>query len=230
MVAIRAAIWDFNGTIDNSEHIREKSIRVSLADFGRTFHESDYPTIMKLVGFDLPAGYISARYEIGNPQKFRKHWELRFREIFESDLALLPGVAQTISAMREKGLRLAIASSAYRDYIETSLQRLGIGDQFEAVVTRDDITGPGKPDPEAFRLAAETIGVHATNCVVVGDTESDLEGAIGAGMRMIYVPGWYELAISLKEGVTTLSSLENFNWNVVKQLEGQPVASRERAY
>ncbi|MBI3342030.1 HAD family phosphatase [Candidatus Curtissbacteria bacterium] len=230
MAKICAAVWDFNGTVDNSEHIRRNSIAVSLADFGYEFRDSDYPEIMKRVGFAQPSDYICKLYGIADQQAFQAHWESRFGEILDRDLALLPGVLKSLEQMREAGLKLAVASSAHRDYIAPALTRLGVADRFEAVVTRDDITGSGKPDPEVFHQAAVRLGVSTRDCVAIGDSAGDVIGAVSAGMKVIYVPGPYEVGRFSLNTVVTLPSLEHFNWEVIRQLEGPQVVSRERGY
>lgn len=228
MAKINAAIWDCNGTIDNSEHIRRDSIEASLADFGRLFRDSDYPEIMKRVGFVVPAEYICEQYKIDDSEAFKVHWEARFWEMYDRDLALLPGVAHTLEQMKEAGLQLAVASSAYRAYIEPNLAKLGLADAFGVVVTRDDIK-VGKPHPEVFQIAAERLGVPANECIALGDTLGDVIGGLSAGMKVIFVPGWYEGSRFHSESIVTLPSLENFGWNVIRQLEGQPVTFRERS-
>jgi HAD superfamily hydrolase (TIGR01509 family) len=57
---------------------------------------------------------------------------------------------------------------------------------FDIVVTGDDVARH-KPDPEAYRLAAERLSVPAEACLVFEDSEVGAAGAIGAGMAVVRV-------------------------------------------
>jgi|SRR3989344_8762070 len=229
MASIKAAIWDFNGTIDNSEHIRKRSIETTLADMDIFFRDSFYPQVMRRVGFVAAAEYIGSIYDSVDTQAFLKASEVKFWEIFNKEAALLPGVLSTLELMRSRGMKLGIASSSFKDFVSYSSEKLGISNMFDAIVTRDDIKGPGKPDPEVFHEAALRLGVPAESCVVVGDSGNDVEGALEAGMKAIFVPGWYERRRYWRNGVVTLRGLDEFDWRVISYLEGQAV-SRERAF
>lgn len=65
---------------------------------------------------------------------------------------------------------------------------LGIRGAFQAVVTGADLR-KGKPDPEAFLLAAERLGVPPARCIVVEDAVVGVEAARAAGMRCVAVVG-----------------------------------------
>jgi putative hydrolase of the HAD superfamily len=62
-----------------------------------------------------------------------------------------------------------------------------LAEYFDAVVVSGDL-GIAKPDPSIFEHALEQLGVDAADAVMVGDSMSkDVEGALAAGMRAVWV-------------------------------------------
>jgi beta-phosphoglucomutase len=66
------------------------------------------------------------------------------------------------------------------------LNILGLADEFDVVVTREDVEH-GKPDPEIHLLAARELGVQPGECLAVEDSPAGVQGALAAGMEVIAV-------------------------------------------
>jgi HAD superfamily hydrolase (TIGR01509 family) len=107
-------------------------------------------------------------------------------ELKEASLSLLPCARDVIRALRARSLRLAIASSGMRDYIEFVMQRTSIDSYFDVVVAGDQVTR-AKPDPEAFLIAARKLGVEPSRCVVFEDSAFGVGAAKNAGMFCVAV-------------------------------------------
>lgn len=82
--------------------------------------------------------------------------------------------------LRDKGLKLAIGSSSRN--AKFILQRLGLGDFFDAISDGTNIT-KSKPDPEVFLKAADMLGENPQACLVVEDAEAGLQAAHAGGMK-----------------------------------------------
>jgi HAD superfamily hydrolase (TIGR01509 family) len=97
----------------------------------------------------------------------------------------LPGAAELLAALTERGLAWAIATSGYRATAHQALALLGLPDD-APMVTRDMVTH-AKPDPDLFLAAAALLGVDPRHAFVVGDSVWDLlaarrAGALGIGV------------------------------------------------
>ena len=83
-------------------------------------------------------------------------------------------VRETLEHLREKGLKLAIGSSSKNaGFI---LERIGLGDFFDAVSDGNNITF-SKPDSEVFLKAAQFLNLQPEQCLVVEDAEAGLLAA-----------------------------------------------------
>ena len=106
-----------------------------------------------------------------------ERYRMMLGELSPQDLD--PAVRTTLDDLRGRGLKLAIGSSSKNaKYI---LQRIGLGDYFDAISDGTNISR-SKPDPEVFLTAAEYLGIDPAKCVVVEDAVAGIDGAHAAGM------------------------------------------------
>jgi putative hydrolase of the HAD superfamily len=98
----------------------------------------------------------------------------------------VPGAVETLAALRARGLVLAVVSN-WDVGLAEHLERLGAGGLFSTVVTSAE-AGAAKPDPAAFLIALERLGVEPARALHVGDEEEDERGAAQAGMKFAAAP------------------------------------------
>jgi HAD superfamily hydrolase (TIGR01509 family) len=81
--------------------------------------------------------------------------------------------------LREKGIRIALASASRN--APQIVERLGIGGMLDHLVDASTIVR-GKPDPEVFLRAAESLGIPFENCAGVEDAKAGIQAIKAAGM------------------------------------------------
>ena len=95
-----------------------------------------------------------------------------------------------LSALRARGIKTALVTNIQKEQVKsqrTKVERLGLRDLMDAIVISGEI-GIHKPDRRIFEYAAEKLGVMPEECIFVGDDpESDIRGAIGAGMEAVWL-------------------------------------------
>ncbi len=101
-------------------------------------------------------------------------------------LKAIPEVVEHITANHGR-IPLAVVSGSTRDSVQSSLTALNLLDRFETLVCAGDYR-KGKPDPEAFLLAAERLGVIPESCLVFEDADLGIQAATAAGMASVKVP------------------------------------------
>jgi HAD superfamily hydrolase (TIGR01509 family) len=97
----------------------------------------------------------------------------------------LPGAAELLEMLSERGVRWAIATSGLAHTARPALRLLGLPDD-APMVTRDMVQH-AKPDPDLFLAAASLLDVEPRHAMVVGDSVWDLlaarrAGALGIGV------------------------------------------------
>jgi HAD superfamily hydrolase (TIGR01509 family) len=96
------------------------------------------------------------------------------------------GAVETLEALRARGLELAVVSN-WDIGLAEHLERLGAGGLFSAVVTSAEARA-AKPDPAAFLIALDRLGVRPERALHVGDEGEDEQGAARAGMSFAAAP------------------------------------------
>ncbi len=114
-------------------------------------------------------------------QETLRHWPA----VLEESVTVVPGLGVTLDCLRGAGLRLAIYTGSRGESLRP-LERAGLMDHFEVVVTAADVSR-GKPDPEGLLQCLARLDCRPETAAYVGDTRHDVEAARAAGMCAIGV-------------------------------------------
>jgi HAD superfamily hydrolase (TIGR01509 family) len=183
---MRAAVFDVDGTLVNSI----EGVRLAAARAAAMF------------GYEVPIEAVRRALNLGEslwdmiiPEEQRGDRELEsilrvetmrhWPQVLSESVSVFPGLGETLYGLRTAGLRLAICTGS-RGESFLPLQRAGLMDLFDAVVTARDVARP-KPDPEGLLRCLETLGCEAAQTVYVGDSCHDMAAGRAAGMRVIGV-------------------------------------------
>jgi putative hydrolase of the HAD superfamily len=97
-----------------------------------------------------------------------------------------PHVAETLSELRGRGLKLAVVTDAHNGNALKRLRKAGLEEYFDAIVTMD-MHGKAKPSPEPFQFAMNELGVTASETMLVGDSiRRDIVPAKALGMLAVH--------------------------------------------
>lgn len=99
----------------------------------------------------------------------------------------LPGVDHALSLCVAAGVRTAIASSSYETVIRAVLDRLGLAERFDVVVSAQHLP-QGKPHPAVYLQTAAALDVAPGACLAIEDSVNGVRAAVAAGMRCIAIP------------------------------------------
>ena len=194
---LRAAVFDFDGVIVNSEPLHYRSLRDALRPEGVEITEKDY--LQRFLAYDDREAIrlaLERQGEGADPAR-RNRIEARKIEIFARMIPEIPvfeGARDLVRAL-EKEMPLAIASGARHDEVDAILVGVGLRDAFETIVGAEDAERT-KPDPAPYleaarRLAARTPGLAPAECVAFEDSMAGIVAALAAGMRVVGVAHSY---------------------------------------
>ncbi|MFA4830885.1 MAG: HAD family phosphatase [Patescibacteria group bacterium] len=109
-------------------------------------------------------------------------------KIYDELAEVMPGVDNLLKAVKQKGLKQAIATGAPKIAAEKLVDRFGWQGYFDQLVSVECTKLPGKPNPGVFLHAAKVLGVEPEHCVVLEDAENGVAAAKAAGMKCVAVP------------------------------------------
>jgi HAD superfamily hydrolase (TIGR01509 family) len=186
---IKALIFDFDGLILDTESPQVDAWQEIYAEQGQVFPLQRW--ISEVIGsidenFD-PAAYLS---ELTGQSFASAGLRERVRAYCLEKQALmgaLPGVETYLREGKRLGLKLAIASSSPRSWVEGYLHQLGIYESFQAVICRENGLRV-KPAPDIFLKALSVLDVRPEEALVFEDSPNGILAANRAGIRAVAVP------------------------------------------
>ncbi|KAK6250197.1 hypothetical protein QUC31_007690 [Theobroma cacao] len=107
-------------------------------------------------------------------------------------LPLRPGVAKLVDQALEKGVKVAVCSTSNEKAVSAVVSCLLGPERAEKIkIFAGDVVPRKKPDPAIYTLAANTLGVDPSSCVVVEDSAIGLAAAKAAGMTCVVTKSSY---------------------------------------
>ena len=134
-----------------------------------------------------------------------------------------PGARELLASVHEAGVRSALVTMSHRPLAEAIVEALPEG-QMEFIVS-GDMVSRGKPDPEAYHLAFETMGadhrqrcgeaLSPSRCIAIEDSVPGTAAAAASGLVTVAVPHFTQLP-------------ESDQWHLLPTLAGVDVYQLEK--
>lgn len=173
----RAALLDVDGTLLDSNDAHARAWEAAFGEAGFRVPAARIRPLIGKGGDRLIAECAPGLTEDAEPGKTIAR---RRGEIFTARelpaLAPQPGARALLLALRARGARLVVATSAKRDELDGLLARGDFGPLIDAATTSDD-ADRSKPAPDIVGAAVRLAGVTPGEAVMVGDTRWDVEAA-----------------------------------------------------
>lgn len=185
---LRGVIFDLDGVVVDSHPAHKQAWKMLLAELHKTVTEEEIEFVVEghkrseiLRHFlsDLFPGDLT-------DEQIASYGELKERFFKQVDLELktIRGFDQFFQQIEGAKLACAVASSAGRARVESTLLRLNLKHRFHAVVAGDDVAN-GKPNPDIFYLAASRLQLSHDEVLVCEDAVNGVYAAKAAGMRCL---------------------------------------------
>lgn len=136
------------------------------------------------------------------------------------DASPMPGSVETVREIAAAGTTMAVVSSAiYHPFLEWTLEKFGIRQHFELIVTSADC-GYYKSTPRIYEYVLDRLGRPQGICVHVGDSVVyDVQSARSAGMKTVWV-NWDDETVDGHRPDLVVPSLQGLSGILLDGLEG----------
>ena len=204
-MTIQAIIFDVDGTLADTEDGHRRSFNKAFAENGLDWNWDAelYDKLLKVTGGKERIKYFIESFLPGFSKPddydgFVKHLhavKTRYYNAMlrEGHIPLRPGIKKLIDDARQRGIRLAIATTTSAENVTTLLQQgLGPGGEriFE-VIGCGDIVPHKKPAPDIYFWVLEKMALSAADCIALEDSENGLHASLAAGIRTFIIPNHY---------------------------------------
>lgn len=196
---LKGVLLDVDGTLLDTE-------RLFMDGWLRAARELHYPLRYEQVLFFHGKGVhengVTFRKWFGADADYESTRALRQNYVEERIAAegvpTKPGLFVFLDYLREKGLKIALATGTVRQEAAPRWEKAGLLPYVDASVCGDEVTH-NKPDPEIFLRAASLLGVPPQDCIVFEDSPAGLAAGRAAGCRTCMIPDMEPATEKLRE-------------------------------
>lgn len=185
---IRAAVFDLDGLLVNTEDLYQHVGSELLRRRGRTFE----PDLLDAMMGRPPAVSLAIMIDwhglADTVEALAAETSQIFSGLLDERLEPMPGAVPLVEDLAARGLPRAVATSSGPAFAHDVLGRVGLRDRFAFVLTSADVVN-GKPDPEIYLAAADRLGVEPAAMLVFEDSHNGCRAAVASGAVVVAVPG-----------------------------------------
>lgn len=187
-ILYNAVVFDMDGVIFDSERAvmqcwKEVASRHNIPDIEKAILACTGTTMVRtreimlnLYGADFPydeyaresSAIFHSRYDGGR-------------------LPMKPGVKELLTFLKERGKKIALASSTRQQVVTDELRDAGIIEYFDRIIC-GDMVSRSKPAPDIFLKACEELNVSPSDSYTIEDSYNGIRAAHAGGLHPIMVP------------------------------------------
>ncbi|MCX6334005.1 MAG: HAD-IA family hydrolase [Bacteroidia bacterium] len=213
---IRGVLFDMDGVLADSEQFICRAAIIMFSELGLTVQPEDFKPFVG-TGENRYIGGVAEKYGLKvDIEKVKARTYHFYTGIIKGNLKPLPGAIDFVMSCLDRGLKIAVATSADAVKMNASLAEIGIPSAlFHATVNGLEVDNK-KPAPDIYLKAAWKIGLKPKECLVIEDAVSGIKAARSAGCRCLALTTSFNRSL-LKEADWICGNLanvpeESLNW------------------
>ena len=187
---LELVIFDMDGLMFDTEPLGAVCFASAAKQFGYIIEvEFRY----KLIGINANDHYALMKSKFGQDCPAKEIHELskklRSDYLYKHGIVIKPGLFELITYLKNKGIKIAVASSSAYSKINEYLALAGLKNIFDLIVGGDDLEH-GKPDPEIFLKVLKYFKIAADHALVLEDSTNGILAANAANIPVVCVPDY----------------------------------------
>lgn len=179
-------IFDMDGTMVDNMMVHHRAWQRKLAALGLDMTLEEVRQSIHGINEEILERLFGSRFSPEERRRIAWEKEAEYRDIFLSELKLVPGLDAFLKSAHQAGIRMGIGTAAPRENVQFVLDHLHLQPLFGSVIDASQVT-KGKPDPEVFLRVAAELGAEPADCIVFEDSPTGAEAARRAGMKAVII-------------------------------------------
>ena len=184
-------VFDLDGTLVDSASDIAEAVNRTLVDWSLPRVEES--VIRGWIGDGARALVGSAFAHAGKPidlEEVMPGFMVHYADCLLLYPTVYPGVIETLQSLRDAGVDVAVCTNKPERFVRPLLDALELGQYFECIVGGDTLS-ERKPSAVPLLHVVEHFGLRPAQCLMVGDSATDLQTAIAANVPMALVTYGY---------------------------------------
>jgi len=204
--SIKAVIFDMDGLMIDSERIFYQGYQAAAEQFG-----ADDPLVLATISLGVRDDESAVLFSNMMGPDFDSIGLVRFVDQYVENYfhthpsPIKAGLIELLNYLKQRRIRLGIATGSVMSRVEHHLASAGIGDYFDAIVSCDMVS-QSKPAPEIFLRCAALLDCAPNDCLALEDSISGVTAAFYAGIKVIMVPDLVEPDDDVKQKVFAVAN------------------------
>ncbi|WP_047984098.1 pyrophosphatase PpaX [Ornithinibacillus californiensis] len=174
---IHTILFDLDGTLIDTNELITQSFYHTFKEFGLEFTHDE---ILAFNGPPLRETF--EKLDLDKAEAMISTYRDHNLEHHDQLVEAFPNVKETLSVLKERGIRLGIVTTKMRKTAIRGMKLTGIYDYFDTIIALDDITH-AKPHPEPVLSAMKQLNAKPDHTLMVGDNSHDIESGHNAGVK-----------------------------------------------
>lgn len=179
----KTVLFDVDGTLIDSNGAHAESFSRAFAEHGFRVTPADVRPLVGMGG-DKVLDQLAGLSEAADIAKAISRRKKDILNVLLRDLQPTRGARTLIEYLSDRGITVAVATSASKEEMHAILRQAQVDDLFETHANKDDAE-ESKPDPDIVQAAMARAGARPESTVMIGDTPYDVEAGRRAGIGVI---------------------------------------------
>ena len=183
-----AIIFDMDGLVLDTESTYCIAWQKASTEMGQSFTEQFCMSMSGLHYQDVEKRLIEACGKTFDLKQFTTLSGEYWREyVVQYGIPVKKGFFNLLSVIQSRNTPFCLATNSRKLNALECLCLAGLEDVFQQIITRDDV-GRGKPEPDIFLAAAQTMATPITECLILEDSNPGIQAAVSSGAKSVYIP------------------------------------------
>ena len=190
---IKGIIFDLDGTMVDSMWMWRQIDNEFMAAHGLDMTD-DLERAIEGMSFQETAEYFVRTYPLTETvDELMDIWVDMAIHKYRYEVPMKPGLEGFLREMKQRGIKMGIATSNARTLLDAVAQAHGLYDYMDAILTANEVKR-GKPAPDVFLAVADKLQLSPADCLVFEDISQGIRAGLAAGMRVCAVSDEYSHA------------------------------------